>query len=268
MRRARCSDRDECACRTRAIADVDALVFDAYGTLFDVHSVAALAEALAPGRGAALSQLVAHEAARIHVARKSLMATPGAPRERLRRRHRARARLRAGGARPSARRDAERAAAARCLSDARAVSGRARRARSAGAAAALDPVQRHARDARRRWCAAAGSTTLSTACCPSTRPASTSRRPRVYAARGRPAAASGASASASCRRTAGMRSAPRPSASPTFWINRAAARPVDRHGPAPIASSRRWPTLPLRRRRFGRALQLGSARVTACTGRR
>jgi 2-haloacid dehalogenase len=37
--------------------DVDALVFDAYGTLFDVHSVTALAEALAPGRGTALSQL-------------------------------------------------------------------------------------------------------------------------------------------------------------------------------------------------------------------
>jgi 2-haloacid dehalogenase len=36
---------------------VDACVFDAYGTLFDVHSVAARAEALVPGRGAALSQL-------------------------------------------------------------------------------------------------------------------------------------------------------------------------------------------------------------------
>jgi 2-haloacid dehalogenase len=36
---------------------VDALVFDAYGTLFDVHSVAERAEALAPGRGGALSQL-------------------------------------------------------------------------------------------------------------------------------------------------------------------------------------------------------------------
>ena len=36
---------------------LDAFVFDAYGTLFDVHSVTALAEALAPGRGAALSQL-------------------------------------------------------------------------------------------------------------------------------------------------------------------------------------------------------------------
>lgn len=32
-----------------------AVVFDAYGTLFDVHSVTALAERLAPGNGAALS---------------------------------------------------------------------------------------------------------------------------------------------------------------------------------------------------------------------
>ena len=39
------------------LLDVDALVFDAYGTLFDVHSVTALAEDLAPGRGTALSQL-------------------------------------------------------------------------------------------------------------------------------------------------------------------------------------------------------------------
>lgn len=34
-----------------------ALVFDAYGTLFDVHSVTAAAESIWPGRGAALSQL-------------------------------------------------------------------------------------------------------------------------------------------------------------------------------------------------------------------
>jgi len=34
-----------------------AVVFDAYGTLFDVHSVASLAEQLFPGRGDALSQL-------------------------------------------------------------------------------------------------------------------------------------------------------------------------------------------------------------------
>jgi len=33
----------------------DAFVFDAYGTLFDVHAVTARADALAPGRGAALS---------------------------------------------------------------------------------------------------------------------------------------------------------------------------------------------------------------------
>jgi 2-haloacid dehalogenase len=34
-----------------------ALVFDAYGTLFDVHSVVTLAEELAPRKGAVLSQL-------------------------------------------------------------------------------------------------------------------------------------------------------------------------------------------------------------------
>lgn len=36
---------------------IQALVFDAYGTLYDVHSVAARAEALFPGKGSALSQL-------------------------------------------------------------------------------------------------------------------------------------------------------------------------------------------------------------------
>src|SRR6185312_8636588 len=35
--------------------EISALVFDAYGTLFDVHSVARRAEALFPGRGSALS---------------------------------------------------------------------------------------------------------------------------------------------------------------------------------------------------------------------
>jgi 2-haloacid dehalogenase len=39
------------------LIDVDALVYDAYGTLFDVHSVTALAERLLPGHGPALSQL-------------------------------------------------------------------------------------------------------------------------------------------------------------------------------------------------------------------
>ena len=37
--------------------DVRALVFDAYGTLFDVYSVASACDAEFPGRGAALSQL-------------------------------------------------------------------------------------------------------------------------------------------------------------------------------------------------------------------
>jgi 2-haloacid dehalogenase len=36
--------------------EVSALVFDAYGTIFDVHSVARLAESFFPGKGAALSQ--------------------------------------------------------------------------------------------------------------------------------------------------------------------------------------------------------------------
>ena len=36
---------------------IDALVFDAYGTLFDVQSVAVTVERVFPGRGAELSQL-------------------------------------------------------------------------------------------------------------------------------------------------------------------------------------------------------------------
>src|SRR5437868_584714 len=35
--------------------EISALIFDAYGTLFDVHSVSKLAESLYPGKGAALS---------------------------------------------------------------------------------------------------------------------------------------------------------------------------------------------------------------------
>ena len=42
---------------TEPITPPAAFVFDAYGTLFDVHSVAALAEELAPGNGAALSRI-------------------------------------------------------------------------------------------------------------------------------------------------------------------------------------------------------------------
>ena len=36
---------------------IQVFVFDAYGTLFDPHSIRTLAEALFPGHGAALSQL-------------------------------------------------------------------------------------------------------------------------------------------------------------------------------------------------------------------
>src|ERR1700710_1391612 len=39
------------------MAQIQALVFDAYGTLYDVYSVSARAEALFPGHGAALAQL-------------------------------------------------------------------------------------------------------------------------------------------------------------------------------------------------------------------
>ena len=40
-----------------SVPALKALVFDAYGTLFDVHSVIAECEALFPGKGASLSQL-------------------------------------------------------------------------------------------------------------------------------------------------------------------------------------------------------------------
>ena len=39
------------------MSNLQALVFDAYGTLYDVHSVTARAETLFPGKGAAVSQL-------------------------------------------------------------------------------------------------------------------------------------------------------------------------------------------------------------------
>jgi 2-haloacid dehalogenase len=62
-----------------ATCDVDALVFDAYGTLFDVHSVTALAETLAPGRGTALSQLWRTKQLE-YTWLTSLMTSPAAPR--------------------------------------------------------------------------------------------------------------------------------------------------------------------------------------------
>ncbi|TMH62632.1 MAG: haloacid dehalogenase type II [Betaproteobacteria bacterium] len=57
-----------------------AFVFDAYGTLFDVHSVAALAEQLAPGNGAALSRLWRTKQLE-YTWLQSLMATSRFPRE-------------------------------------------------------------------------------------------------------------------------------------------------------------------------------------------
>jgi 2-haloacid dehalogenase len=59
---------------------VDALVFDAYGTLFDVQSVASTAEALFPGRGAALAQLWRSKQLEYSWLQ-SLMQTPAQPRE-------------------------------------------------------------------------------------------------------------------------------------------------------------------------------------------
>ena len=63
-----------------ALLTVDALVFDAYGTLFDVHSVATLAEELATGHGAALSQLWRAKQLE-YTWLSSLMAIPGRPRD-------------------------------------------------------------------------------------------------------------------------------------------------------------------------------------------
>ena len=59
---------------------VDALVFDAYGTLFDVQSVASTAEALFPGRGAAFAQLWRSKQLEYSWLQ-SLMQTPAQPRE-------------------------------------------------------------------------------------------------------------------------------------------------------------------------------------------
>ena len=43
--------------RNHATRVASAFVFDAYGTLFDVHSVTATAESIAPRQGALLSQI-------------------------------------------------------------------------------------------------------------------------------------------------------------------------------------------------------------------
>jgi 2-haloacid dehalogenase len=59
---------------------VDALVFDAYGTLFDVHSITAAAERLLPGSATALSQLWRTKQLE-YTWLQSLMAAPACPRE-------------------------------------------------------------------------------------------------------------------------------------------------------------------------------------------
>ena len=59
---------------------VDALVFDAYGTLFDVQSVASTAETLFRGRGAALAQLWRSKQLEYSWLQ-SLMQSPAQPRE-------------------------------------------------------------------------------------------------------------------------------------------------------------------------------------------
>jgi 2-haloacid dehalogenase len=63
-----------------SVAQPAAFVFDAYGTLFDVHSVAALAESIAPGHGGALSRLWRVKQLEYSWLQ-SLMATPAHPRE-------------------------------------------------------------------------------------------------------------------------------------------------------------------------------------------
>lgn len=57
-----------------------AFVFDAYGTLFDVHSIAAAAEALAPRQGALLSQIWRTKQLQ-YTWLQSLMIAPGQPRD-------------------------------------------------------------------------------------------------------------------------------------------------------------------------------------------
>jgi 2-haloacid dehalogenase len=57
-----------------------AFVFDAYGTLFDVHSITAIAEAIAPGQGAFLSQIWRTKQLQ-YTWLQSLMIAPAQPRD-------------------------------------------------------------------------------------------------------------------------------------------------------------------------------------------
>ena len=149
-------------------------VFDAYGTLFDVHSVTARAERSRRGHGASLSQLWRTKQLE-YTWLQSLMIAIGAAARRLRGDHGACARLRRLAADGAAWRQVDRQRLLDGYRIARAVSRCTRRARRARAAPALDPVQRHACDAGAAGCGIGARRRTSTASCPSTLPASTSR---------------------------------------------------------------------------------------------
>ncbi len=239
-----------------ASLDVDALVFDAYGTLFDVHSVdRARGGPCSRSRRRALAA-VAYETARIHVA-DQFDGVPGRAARRFRRRNGAGARLRARRARDRTR--IRRAGSiAGCVPHARAISRCGGGAGTTGATAAVDPVERHAGHA-----GAAG---------PARRPRRPPRR-RALGRRRRHLQAAARASIGSPWIGCGLPPArigfvssngwdaigAKAFGFTTFWINRAAA-PVDRHGPAPdriISTLADLPPL------------LGSAiRVRACTGRR
>ncbi len=185
---------------------VDALVFDAYGTLFDVQSVASTAEALFPGRGAALAQLWRSKQLEYSWLQ-SLMQSPRQPREDFAA-VTAHALSYAAEALALAAARARQASHARRLSRPVAVLRRRADAGGAGAAPATDPVQRYACNARAARCGDG--------------PRASSRRHtvgrRCRRLQAEPACLSACrrrtrivrrSASASCRRTPGTRSAPR-----------------------------------------------------------
>ena len=244
--------------------DVEALVFDAYGTLFDVHSVTELAEALAPGRGAALSQLWRAKQLE-YTWLGSLMATTASPRadfaavtEQSLGYALAALGIDLGASEQKRLRDAYLTLAP--FPDARdtlaALAPRPRWILSNGTLAMLHPLVAHAR------LDGLVDGVLSVDAAGIYKPS-----PRVYQLavdrlRLPPRA------SASYRRTGGMRSAPRRSASRRSGST-APARRSTGTGPRPIASSRPLPSC----RRCLPALSLARqadvrSRVKACTGRR
>ena len=206
---------------------IEAFVFDAYGTLFDVHSVIALAEALAPGRGSALSRL--WRAKQLEYTWLTSLMGPPAAGATISLCDRSRARLCAGVARDRLGDDGARAAARR-VSRARTVS------RVAAALEALAP--------RPRWILSNGTLAMLEPLVRRSRPGAHldgvlsvdaagifKPSPRVYQlAVDRlqlPAARIGF-VSSNCWDAIGAKAF----GFTTFWINRSGA-PVDRHGPAP-----------------------------------